>query len=88
MEQEGREAEKARLRALEGQEKARLESEATQLDAMWEKLDETTRDRIDVEINGKLGVLGNLGRGEAARIAFRREALRELLAKAQATSRQ
>jgi len=74
-----REAVDARLRALEREETARLEAEVAQLDAMWERLDEMTRSRIDSEVNGKLGILGRNGRGEAARIAFRRAALRDLL---------
>ena len=77
--QDQQEAEKARLRALEGQEEARLGEENARLDAMWEKLDENSRQRIDAGVAGKLGVLGHLGRGEAARLAFRREALREHL---------
>ncbi len=81
VEQDQQEAESARLRALERHETARLEQEAVQLDQMWEKLDETTRNRIDSEINGKLGILGQMGRGETAKIAFRRTALRELLGK-------
>ncbi len=79
VEQDQQEAEKARLRALERQETAHLDEENSYLDAMWEKLDARTRERIDAETLGKLGVLGSLGRGEAARIAFRRTALRELL---------
>lgn len=86
MEQDQQEAEGARLRALERQETARLEQEAVQLDAMWGKLDEATRNRIDSEINGKLGILGQMGRGETARISFRRTALRELLGKIEGPS--
>lgn len=48
---------------------------------MWEKLDDVTRSRIDAEVDEKLGVVGRMGRGDAARIAFRRAALRELLTK-------
>ncbi len=81
MEQDQQDLESARLRALEREETARLEQEAVHLDAMWEKLDETTRHRIDSEISGKLGILGQMGRGETAKIAFRRTALRELLGK-------
>lgn len=79
-------AEKARQKAAERQETARLEQEAVQLDAMWEKLDETTRERIDAQVVGKLGILGRTGRGDAAKIAFRRAALRELLQAATTTS--
>lgn len=76
------EAEKTRLRALEAQETARLEEENARLDAMWEKLDVNTRQRIEVEVTAKAGILGQLGRAEAAKVAFRRQALRELLQKA------
>ncbi len=88
VEQDQQEAEKARQKAAERQKTARLEQEGAQLDAMWEKLDETTRERIDAQVMEKLGILGRTGRGDAAKIAFRRAALRELLqaASAQAAS--
>ena len=82
VEQEEQEAEKARQKAAERAETARLEQEGAQLDAMWEKLDAVIRERIDAEVNGKLGILGRTGRGDAAKIAFRRAALRELLGQA------
>lgn len=78
------EAENARLRALEAVKTASLEAESARLDAMWEKLDPLTRQRIEADTLGKLGVLGSLGRGHAAKTAFRRSALRELLAQGQA----
>lgn len=56
----------------------RQEKEGAALDAMWEKLDETTRNRIEDEVEEKLGIGGRMGRGDAARIVFRRAALREL----------
>jgi hypothetical protein len=79
MELEAYEAQKATQKALERQETVLMEVENAQLDAMWAKLDETTRERIDIECRAKLGVLGNLGRGEAAMQAFRRAAMRDYL---------
>ncbi len=80
------EAEKARQKAAERAQEAQSEEEAVRLDAMWDKLDEITRARIDAQVMGKLGILGRTGRGDAAKIAFRRAALRELLQAATATS--
>jgi hypothetical protein len=79
MELEAQEAQKAAQKALERQETARVGAENLHLDAMWSKLDEKTRERIDLDCRSKLGVLGNLGRGEAALQAFRRAAIREYL---------
>lgn len=77
---EAQERQKREERALEAQETARLEEESAILDAMWEKLDENHRNRMDAEITQKLGPMGQSGLGNTARKAFRREALREMLA--------
>ena len=82
MEIDLQEAEQERIRALERQETAYLEEENARLDLMWEKLDANTRERIDVEVTAKAGILGQLGRGGPAINAFRRQALRDLFQKA------
>lgn len=77
--QESAAAAKAAQNAREAEETARAADEAAYLDAMWAELDDKARERIDALAMTKLGFLGNLGRGEAAKAAFRRDELRKLL---------
>lgn len=81
MAQESQKLETARRMAAEGQERASEEQECARLDAIWEGLEPKTREKLDVEARGKLGILGNLGRGEAALKAFRRAVMRDYLAR-------
>ncbi len=82
LEWEQAEAEKARQKAAEREQMASAEAEAMHLDELWEKLDATTRERIQGEVMSRLGVLGRTGRAQAASDAMRRSLLREFLAKA------
>lgn len=49
------------------------------LDKMWETLDSLTRERIDVEVRERLGILGRAGQSQGALQAMRRTLLRERL---------
>lgn len=77
---ESQKMEKARQSALERQQRASEQEECDRLDAIWESLEQKTREKLDAEARGKLGILGDLGRGEAALKAFRRATIREYLA--------
>lgn len=64
---------------IERQERERQGVENAQLDAMWERLDAPTRERLEREATEKLGILGRTGRAQAALVAMRRAVLRERL---------
>lgn len=82
---EAQETNKARQRALECQQRASQQAEAVKLDAMWEKLDAKTRERLDEEVKERLGPLATIGlmRGgdapSGALCAMRRNLMREML---------
>lgn len=55
------------------------ELENARLDALWEKLDERTKDRLNQEAQQRLGILGRVGDNSGALQAMRRNLLRETL---------
>ena len=57
--------------------KAALEADQQRLDALWEQLDDSTRESIEVQARQRLGVLGQSGRAQGALVAMRRNLLRE-----------
>jgi hypothetical protein len=69
------------------QEESALEDaaalEASQLDALWESLDEAGQGRIQAQARERLGVLGMAGRAPSALEAMRRTLLRAMLAERQ-----
>lgn len=66
-------------RAAHAQQEAAHAQEAAQLDALWEQLSPETRARIEATVKERLGVLGRIGKAEAAKTAMRRNVQRELL---------
>ncbi len=83
---EAEQAAKAHQKALEREQRAAAEQESAHLDAMWDKLDAKTRERLDTEARKRLGPVAQAGllRGgnatSGALAAMRRNLMRELLA--------
>ena len=75
------EAERRRVveREQEQRESERQAHENSQLDALWEKLEEPTRALLEREAVERLGVLGRTGRAQVALTVMRRAVLRERL---------
>jgi hypothetical protein len=71
--------EKANQQAKEREATALQEAEISRLDNLWNQLDESTRQRIDLQAKESLGVLGRTGRANAALTAMRRNLLRAML---------
>ncbi len=67
--------------AAQSAQKAAQEQEAANLDAIWENLDDKSRERIENDAKDRLGVLGRMGRAQAGLVAMRRNLLREMLEK-------
>jgi hypothetical protein len=73
---------KAAQEALMRQQKASSQQESVHLDALWEKLDDESRLRLEKEATARLGILSQSGRAQGALLAMRRNLLRELLDRA------
>ncbi len=70
-------------REQEQRESERQAHENSQLDALWEKLEEPTRAILEREAVERLGVLGRTGRAQVALTIMRRAVLRERLGQLQ-----
>ncbi len=76
--QETEDQKKAQQEAAKRQEIATDEADATRLDALWEEMDNDTRDHIETEARDRLGVLLQEGKNSPRFAAMRRNVMREL----------
>lgn len=75
--QEAENQKKAQEEAFKRQQMAMHETEAAQLDEIFEEMDEETRTAIEIETRDRLGVLFQEGKNSAAFAAQRRQVQRE-----------
>lgn len=78
MNQETKKQKKAQEEAAKRQEMATDEADATRLDALWDELDDETRDRVEIETRDRLGVLSTTSKNSPAFAAMRRKVQREM----------
>jgi len=84
MNQEAKKQKKAQEEAAKRQEMALSETEAAQLDEIWDDLDQQTQDRIETEVRDRLGIFDTGGKNSPRFAAMRRVVLREWTNKASA----
>lgn len=77
--QESDRARKAAQRAAEGLKRAAAQEDEARLDAVWDGLDPSERERLEAQARERLGVLGIAGRSQGALLAMRRNLLRQKL---------